>query len=151
MNSPISTHSTVADLVDHWLEQLRSDGRLENTTINEYERVLRKLVVPRLEGVILRDLTTDRINAVLADLATQSVNRQRKAKAVTGAMLDTAAALGALQANPARGSLSISRPKPAARSLTFDEVDDVRAAVRAWLNKDRPGRSRRETWPTSSS
>jgi integrase len=126
-------------LVDHWLQQLRVDGRLEGTTINEYERVLRTLVVPRLGGMRLHELTTDRINALLADLAIQSMNRQRKAKVVAGVMLDTCVASGALKANPVRGSLSISRPKAAARSLTLTEVDDIRAAVAAWLSKDRPG------------
>lgn len=83
MNSPITGHSTVADLVDYWLQQLRADGRLEGTTISEYERVLRTLVVPRLGGSRLHELTTDRIDAVLVDLGFQSVNRQRKAKVAT--------------------------------------------------------------------
>jgi integrase len=139
MNSRITAQTTVADLVDLWLEQVRVDGRLESTTINEYERVLRTLVVPRLGGMRLHELTRSRINALLGDLGAQSVNRQRKAKVVTGAMLDTAVMRGALEANPVCGSLSISRPKAAARSLTLGEVDEVRAAVRAWLSKDRPG------------
>jgi hypothetical protein len=46
---PSITHETpVAELVGHWLTHLRAEGRLEDTTINEYERVLRKLVVPEL-------------------------------------------------------------------------------------------------------
>lgn len=139
MKAPITPQTTVADLVDHWLEQLRVDGRLEGTTINEYERVLRTLVVPRLGGMSLHELTTGRINAVLVELGAQSVNRQRKAKVVTGAMLDIAVVHGVLQTNPVRGSLSISRPKPDARSLSLEAVHDVRAAVRAWLSKQRPG------------
>jgi integrase len=54
-------------------------------------------------------------------------------------MLDSAVSLGALEHNPVRGSQSISRPRPTARFLTTDDVDEVRAAVRDWLNKDRPG------------
>jgi site-specific recombinase XerC len=38
--------TTLAELVDVWLDHLRTEARLEATTINEYERVLRKLVVP---------------------------------------------------------------------------------------------------------
>lgn len=45
---------------------------------------------------------------ILAELGAQSLNRQRKAKVVTGAMLDTAIVRGAFMANPVRGSLSIS-------------------------------------------
>jgi len=54
-------------------------------------------------------------------------------------MLDTAVEHGALSVNPVRGSLSISRPKPGNRSLTRGEIEAVRAAVRAWLGKERPG------------
>jgi integrase len=139
MNSPITPLSTVATLVDHWLQQLRAEERLDRTTINEYERVLRKLVVPTLGSITLHELTTVRINGVLADLGAQSLNSQRKAKVVLGAMLDEAVAVGALILNPVRGSLSISRPAPDHRSLTMEELDTVRAAVRAWLRKERSG------------
>jgi hypothetical protein len=90
MNTAITPGSTVADLVGFWLEQLRAEGRLDRTTVNEYERVLRKLVLPRFGSVSLRELTTDAVNVVLAELGAQSLNRQRKSKVVMGAMLDAA-------------------------------------------------------------
>lgn len=139
MNSPITSQSTVADLVEHWLQQLRAEDRLDRTTINEYERVLRKLVVLTLGGITLHELTTVQINGVLADLGAQSLNRQRKVKVVTGAMLDAAVEHGALTVNPVRGSLSIRRPAPDHRSLTITELEAVRAAVRARLRKERSG------------
>lgn len=139
MDSQITPQSTVCTLVDFWLLQLRAERRLDGTTINEYERVLRKLVVPRLGGVRLSQLTTKRINVVLAELGTQSLNSQRKTKVVTGAMLDAAVEHGALTVNPVRGSLSISRHAPDHRSLTVAEVETVRTAVRAWLSKERSG------------
>jgi integrase len=139
VESPITPRTTVATLVDFWLQQLRAEGRLDGTTVNEYERVLRKLVVPRLGGASLIELTRNRFNALLAELGTQSANGQRKAKVVTGAMLDTAVELGALTVNPVRGSLSISRPASDHRSLTTSELESVRAAVRAWLGKERSG------------
>jgi len=139
MNTGISAHTTVTELVDIWLKQLRAQGRLENTTINEYERVLRKLVVPGLGDFHLHELTTERIDTLLAELATQSVNRQRKAKVVIGAMLDVAALCGAVATNPVRGSMSVRRPKPETRELTLAELESVRKAVNAWMGKERPG------------
>ena len=139
MDSHITRQSTVSTLVDFWLRQLRAERRLDGTTISEYERVLVKLVVPGLGGVRLSELTTERINVVLVELGTQSLNRQRKAKVVMGAMLDVAVELGALTVNPVRGSLSISRPGPDYRTLTMAELDTVRAAVRSWLIKERSG------------
>jgi integrase len=84
-------------------------------------------------------LTTDGINTVLARLGNESVNRQRKAKVVTGAMLDVAVECGALASNPVRGSISVSRPKTAAPSLTDTDLESVRSAVRAWMAEGRPG------------
>lgn len=136
---PITASSTLAELVDHWLQELRAAGELEATTINEYERVLRKLVVPRLGEQRLDELTTDHFTAALADLGAQSLNRQRKAKVVAGAMLDAAVQLDALEVNPVRGSLSISRPIPAPRTLTSSELVAIREAVTAWEGRDRPG------------
>jgi integrase len=139
MNTIINRGTTVIDLVVEWLERLRVESRLEDTTINEYERVLSKLVVPALGDTVVAELTTDGINAVLAHLGTLSTNRQRKAKVVTGAMLDFAVAEGAIASNPVRGSLSVPRPKTTRRTLTRAELEAGRAAVRAWMAKDRPG------------
>jgi integrase len=139
MNIRITPELKLVDLADHWLQRLRAEGRLEATTINEYERVLRTLVVPELGRKRVDQLTTEHVNELLADLGQQSVNRQRKAKVIMGAMLEIAVAEGALKVNPVRGSLSISRPPAPRTTLTAGEVADVHAAVGAWLGKDRPG------------
>lgn len=139
MKTPITPQTTVATLVDLWVRQLRTEERLQRSTVNEYERVLRKLVVPTLGGVRLNELTIDRINVVLENLGARSLNSQRKAKVVAGAMLDAAVVLGALSVNPVRGSLRISRPAPDHRSLTASELKTVRAAIAAWLRKERSG------------
>ncbi|QWC84158.1 tyrosine-type recombinase/integrase [Nocardioidaceae bacterium] len=139
MKTSITSRTTVADLAGLWVEHLRAEQRLGRTTIDEYERVLRNLVIPGLGRTIISDLTTGSIGELLVDLSAQSLNRQRKAKVVLGAMLETAVDIGAIPVNPARGSLRISRPAPDHRSLTKAELEDVRAAVRAWLNKERSG------------
>lgn len=139
MNPPITAHTTVATLADLWLQQLRTEGRLARTTVNEYGRVLRNLVVPNFGPASLGALTTSRIDEVLVELGEQSLNRQRKAKVVLGAMLDTAVEVGALTVNPVRGSLSLSRPAPDHRSLTKGDLESVRRAVHTWLSKKRSG------------
>lgn len=139
MNIPITPELKLADLVDDWLERLRAEGRLEGTTINEYERVLRILVVPALGDTRLRELTTQQVNALLANLGQQSVNQQRKAKVILGAMLDSAVAVGAIGSNPVRGSLTVRRPKTVPKAVTPSDVERVRTAVCAWVAKDRPG------------
>ena len=117
MNREITGEGTVRDLALVWLTMLRRERRLENTTINEYERVLSRLVIPELGTIRLCELTTKHVDEVLMGLGagTQNINRQRKAKVVTGAMLDAAVKSGVLASNPARRSISVKRPKAAHR------------------------------------
>ena len=135
----VTGETDLAEFVDHWLTHLRAERRLEDTTVNEYERVLRKVVIPELGDCGLRELTTNRMDCFLDVLRGLAVNRQRKAKVVTGAMLEMAVELGVVASNPVRGTASIVRPKSEARALTLDEIDAARAAVRTWMAKDRPG------------
>jgi len=74
----ITADTTVAKLAKLWLQYLRDEGRIENTTINEYERVLTKVIVPELGGVRLRELTTSRLDMFLVALRAISASRQRK-------------------------------------------------------------------------
>lgn len=74
----ITNETTLAEVVDHWLAHLRAEGRLESTTVNEYERVLRRLVLPELGNLSLRELTTNRMEVYLEGLRELSVNGRRK-------------------------------------------------------------------------
>jgi integrase len=135
----IAADTTIAKLADLWLSYLRAEGRIENTTIKEYERVLKGVVLPELGGLRLREATTSRIDLFLVRVRTRSVNRQRKAKVVLGAMIDMAVRHDALPVNPVRQTSRVRRTKTETRSLTVEDLATVRAAVRAWMAKDRPG------------
>lgn len=139
MNTPITPELNVADLADRWVQELRRQGRLESTTIDEYQRVLRTLVGPELGSKRLDEVTTEHVNELLGDLGRRSRNRQRKAKVILGAMLDFAVTKGALSINPVRGSLSVSRPPASPMALTAADLDKVHAAVSTWLDKERSG------------
>lgn len=52
----------------------------------------RTLVAPEFGSQRIDQLTTEQVDELLADLGQQSVNRQRKAKEIVGAMLDIAVA-----------------------------------------------------------
>ena len=68
MNRGITGEGTVRELSLAWLTMLRREGRLENTTINEYERVLSRLVIPELGTIRLCELTTKHVDEVLMGL-----------------------------------------------------------------------------------
>ncbi len=135
----VTADTTIAKLADLWLSYLRAEGRIESTTIKEYERVLTGVVLPELGGLRLREATTSRIDLFLLRVRGRSVNRQRKAKVVLGAMIDMAVRHDALPVNPVRQTSRVRRTKTEPRSLTVEDLATVRAAVRAWMTKDRPG------------
>jgi hypothetical protein len=128
----ISAETTVAQLASLWLQFLRDEGRIEATTVNEYERVLSNVVIPQLGGLRLRELTTSRLDHFLVRLRTKSASRQRKTKVVMGAMLGMAVRHDALSVNPVQQTSRIHREKSETRSLTLEDVTTVREALGAW-------------------
>lgn len=135
----ITAETRLIDLAAVWIDQLVSEGRIEQTSINEYQRVLDKLVLPAIGGLRLREATTGRLDRLLMKLREQCANRQRKAKVVLGAMLDLAVRHDAIAVNPARNTARIHRPKLETRALRVEDLGALRAAVGAWMDKQRPG------------
>jgi integrase len=135
----VTTETRLTDLANLWITGLEAEGRLEQTTINEYRRVLDNLVLPRVGGLKLREATTGRLERLLLKLRDQSVNRQRKAKVVLGAMLDIAVRHDAIHTNPVRATSRVHLPKQETKALRVEDLVEIRAAVRRWVNADRPG------------
>ena len=131
--------TTIAKLAVLWLTYLRDEDRIEATTINEYERVLDKVVIPELGGLRLREVTTSRLDLFLVRLRATSASRQRKTKVVLSAMLGMAVRHDALAVNPVQQTSRIHREKSETRSLTLEDLNTVREALRAWTAKQRPG------------
>jgi len=80
----ITIETRLIDLANLWITGLEAEGRIEQTTSNEYRRVLDNMVLPSVGGLKLREATTGRLDRLLLRLRAQSVNRQRKAKVVLG-------------------------------------------------------------------
>jgi hypothetical protein len=97
------------DLANLWITGLEAEGRIEQTTINVYRRVLDNLVLPNAGRLKLREATTGRLDRLLLRLHDQSVNRQRQAKVVLGAMLDLAVRHDAIPTNPTRATTRVHR------------------------------------------
>jgi integrase len=135
----ITADTTIAKLAALWLKYLQDEDRIEATTINEYERVLTKIVIPELGGLRLREVSTNRLDLFLVRLRADSASRQRKTKVVMSAMLGMAVRHDALTVSPVQQTSRIHRDKSETRSLTLEDLSTVRKALRAWTAKQRPG------------
>ena len=65
------------NLADLWITGLEGEGRIEQSTINEYRRVLDNLALPSGGRLKLSEITTDQLDRLLLRLQDSSVNRQR--------------------------------------------------------------------------
>lgn len=126
----VTAETRLIDLADLWINGLEAEGRIEQTTINEYRRVLDNLVLPSVGGLKLREATTGRLDRLLLKLRDQSVNRQRKAKVVLGAMLDIAVRHDAIPVNPCRATSRVHSPRQETKALRVEDLVEIRAAVR---------------------
>ncbi|MBA2717389.1 MAG: hypothetical protein H0U51_10115 [Propionibacteriales bacterium] len=136
---PITADTRMAKLAALRLTYLRDEGRIEATTINEYERVLNNVVFPELGCLRLREVTTSRLDLFLVRLRATSASRQRKTKVVIGAMLGMAVRHDALAVNPVQQTPRIHREKFGTRSLTIEDIDTVRKASASGMANQRPG------------
>lgn len=135
----VSADSRLIDIAQLWLTGLEAEGRIEQSTINEYRRVLTNWVLPYIGGLRLREASTGRLDIHLRKLREQSPNRQRKAKVVMGAIFDLAVRHDALAVNPVRATSRVHRPPIETRALRVNDLVEIRAAVRRWISADRPG------------
>ena len=135
----VTAETSVTTLAGLWVQYLRDERRIEDTTINEYERVLTNVVLPELGGLRLRELTTSRLDAFLLRLRKSSASRQRKAKVVIGAMLGLAVRYDALAVNPIHQTSRLYREKNPARTLSQTDLRAIRHALSTWTDQERPG------------
>jgi hypothetical protein len=61
----LSVDSTIADACQVWLEEVRTSGRVEVSTLEGYQDSVRTIVVPACGGIMLRDLTVGRADRIL--------------------------------------------------------------------------------------
>lgn len=100
--------------------------------------MLNKVVIPELGCLRLGEVTTSRLDLFLVRLRSTSTSRQRKTKVLKGAMLGLAVRHDALAVNPVQQTSRIHREKFETRSLTLEDLNTVREALRAWTAKQRP-------------
>lgn len=132
----ITSESTVAQLLDYWLDEIGRSARAPQT-IAYYRRTVEKAIVPALGGVRLREATTGRIELYLKSL--RSPSTVRDSRTVLRQAFALAARHDAVQHNPVADT---SKPPAAirpAKALTVEQVQELRRRVKAWQESQRLG------------
>jgi integrase len=118
-----STATTLGELLARWLEHI--DDQLSPTTVREYRRIVRTMLVPDLGALLLRRLTAQRLDAYYAVLSRErglSAATIRHVHAVLRGALGQAVRWGWLPTNPAA---SASPPKLRRREIVPPAIADT--------------------------
>lgn len=134
-----------------WIDELRVQAtwprpRRRPQTIDEYERLLGTLLIPKMGNLRLNELTTARCQAWIDGIIDAGRGRSNdmvvtaaQVRMVFKAVLDRAIVHDALRSNPMDKTTTPPRKQPNPTALTVTNVYRLRAAVRAW-ESDRVGR-----------
>jgi integrase len=128
----ITADSTFADLVEYWLEDLRLDAHVSASTRETYEWYMRNVVLPAFRDLALREIGVARCDRFLKQLAVDSYNRARQAKAVLRLAFGLAVRHEILPRNPMDSVAKLRRPPSTPTALSPVEVNAVRAAIAHW-------------------
>lgn len=129
----LTPDSSFKQLIELWLEDLDLGGKLAESTRALYERNIRKLVMPAFEHYALREITTGRVDRFLKALAkSKSHSTAKQAKTVLGLAFGLAVRYEAVPKNPVRDTARLHKPASRATSLTSEQIEVIRHAVRTW-------------------
>jgi integrase len=125
--------STIADACQVWLEEVRTSGRVEVSTLEGYQDSVRTIVVPACGGIMLRDLTVGRADRILQRiLATRSISAARKARSTLSLVCGTAVRQDVLAVNPIRDVQRLPSSPKRESSLSPTQIETVRSLMHAW-------------------
>ena len=129
----LSAESSFGKLVQVWLDDLDLENALAPSTRALYERNMRQLVMPAFEHHALREISVRKVDQFIKTLAkTNSYSMAKQARTVLSLAFGLAVRYDAMRENPVRDSARLRKPPTQALSLTKQQVDEIRQAVRGW-------------------
>lgn len=126
-----------------WFAEMEGSGRASRQTIEGYRDTYRRTISPALSGLMLRELTTGRLDQFLKKVAAEHPATARHSKVVLAGMLGLAVRQDAIPSNPIREVAGIRTPKRNVRALSIADVQKLRAWIKNWQDSpDHEGRPR---------
>ncbi|MDR3202042.1 MAG: hypothetical protein LBT54_02745 [Bifidobacteriaceae bacterium] len=114
-----------------WLDEKKGEG-VEPQTLDQYRQAVTTLVIPSLGGLEIREVTVSRLDAFLKRIQAKTPAQARIAKVCLSGMLGLAVRHGAIAHNPVRDTARLKTTRAKPRAADDDEVQKLRAALRAW-------------------
>lgn len=141
----VTPDTTLLVLAQVWLVEYPSTTKISPQSIEKYQRVIEKIIVPGIGGLRIREVTVGKAEKFLG--AVPSDANARMARIILTGMLGLAARRDAIPMNPMRDTSNrLSDPKEV-RALTVEEVAQLRENVSDWAGANRMGPPRGDDLP----
>ncbi|MQA27416.1 MAG: tyrosine-type recombinase/integrase [Micromonosporaceae bacterium] len=135
----VTPDTRLTKLADLWLDEITTEGRITQQTIDDYEQSVHSVILPALGGLRIREARVSRIDRFFKTIAATHPSKARIARTVLNQMIGMAVRHDALAVNPVRDIGRLPKKRRRVRAIDIGDLHKVRAAIRRWQT-GRPGR-----------
>lgn len=133
----ITDRTTLAELFELWIEAKAVVDGVSHQTVDQYRAVWKVHGADQLGALRITELPTSRANARLQEMG--STTQAKRLRMILSGMCGLAVRYDVLPLNPVRETKTLKISRKATRAATPTEFERVRAAVRAYANREGPG------------
>lgn len=133
----LSGQTKLTVVADVWLKEIEQRQEHAPQTIEVYRDIVRRIILPAVGELRLGELTVGILDRFVKAEAAIGYSRGRHARVVLAQILDLAVRHDALPRNPVRSTAPVRRSRSEIRSLTLDELTEIRRIVRS--HRTHPG------------
>ncbi|MBN9176071.1 MAG: tyrosine-type recombinase/integrase [Microbacterium sp.] len=120
----LAASSTIAELADQWLEELRLKKTPQGTIVT-YRSAIQANIKPGIGALRLSEATVPRVDRFLKNMLDRP-SAARTARIVLAGMFKLAVRHGAVSRNPVPDTMPIATPKKPVKAKTLDHIHGMR-------------------------
>lgn len=124
-------------LAEIWLREIEQRQEHAPQTVQVYGDIVSRIILPEIGELRLNELTVGTLDRFLKAEAQRGNSRGRHARVVLSQIIDLAVRHDALPRNPVRSTAPLRRSRSEIRSLSLDELAEVRRIIRT--HRIKPG------------
>ncbi|WP_019204567.1 tyrosine recombinase XerC [Tsukamurella sp. 1534] len=136
----ISRDTTLEDLARLWIERRVAENELSPGTIDGYRDLIRVHIVPGVGGIRIGEVTVGKLDRFIR--AVPGATSSQHCRVVLSGMLKLAAQHDAIDFNPVRDTTLRHVDRGEIRTLTDNELEQLRTRVDVWAGGNRMGPKR---------
>lgn len=133
----VNGRTTLTELFDLWIEAKAAEDGVSEQSVNQYRQVWRTHGDEQLGELRITELSTSQASRYLLGMG--AVTQAKRLRMILSGMFGLAVRYDVLAVNPIRETKTARTVRKPARAATPAEFARIRMAVKAYVNRERPG------------